>query len=260
MSKHEPYYSAKAFIGFDVHKRSIFACALIQETGELREKSFSGNGYEEVSSWIKSFADSASAVYEAGPFGFSLARFLNSQGIRCVVTHSNTLWASNPRRNKTDKEDARELARILSVGYVKPIYIPTEGEEARRSLCKERMHQVQAKGDIQRRILSFLDRHGMGESVDFSKWCEPYVDWLDSISFVSQEDTVLLSSLLSMREEIIRSLKGIDSQIEVIVSTNEDMQLLGRVYGIGNVTAFTIAAEAINLHRFKSSKAYASYF
>ena len=72
------------FVGLDVHARSIKACAIIPETGEVERRSF---GYEpgEVASWIKSLAQSAKCVYKSGVTGFHLCRELRAAGVDCVI-------------------------------------------------------------------------------------------------------------------------------------------------------------------------------
>lgn len=71
-------------VGLDVHARSVVACGLDGETGELFERRMSPD-HKEILEWIRALPGSVHVVYEAGPTGFGLARFLLAAGVDCVV-------------------------------------------------------------------------------------------------------------------------------------------------------------------------------
>ena len=71
-------------VGLDVHARSVAGCALDGDTGEVFERRLTPD-HEEIVDWIRSLPAPAAVVYEAGPTGFGLARFLMAGGIECVV-------------------------------------------------------------------------------------------------------------------------------------------------------------------------------
>ena len=71
-------------VGLDVHARSVVGCGLDRETGEVFQRRLTPSR-EEVSDWIRSLPAPAVVVYEAGPTGFGLARYLIDAGIECAV-------------------------------------------------------------------------------------------------------------------------------------------------------------------------------
>jgi transposase len=71
-------------VGLDVHARSVMACGLERETGEVFEQRLTPN-HDEIAAWIWSLPGPSAAVYEAGPTGFGLARSLQAAGIDCEV-------------------------------------------------------------------------------------------------------------------------------------------------------------------------------
>lgn len=71
-------------VGLDVHARSVVACAIDGETGELIRARL-GPAPEVILRWLRELPGSITVAYEAGPTGFGLARFLAAEGIRCVV-------------------------------------------------------------------------------------------------------------------------------------------------------------------------------
>lgn len=69
------------------------------------------------------------AVYESGPTGYVLARFLREAGIDCVVAASSKLLRAPGDKIKTDKRDAHILVETLATGSVTEVRVPTREQE-----------------------------------------------------------------------------------------------------------------------------------
>ena len=65
----------RAFVGLDVHGRSVVGCALDDRTGELCKARLVPDN-ETVLARLRQLAAPVAVVYEAGPTGYGLARFL----------------------------------------------------------------------------------------------------------------------------------------------------------------------------------------
>jgi transposase len=63
-------------------------------------------------------------------------------------------------RVKTDKRDARKLARLLRAGELTAVYIPEPTDEAIRDLCRGRTDAVDDRCRSRHRLKGFLLRHG----------------------------------------------------------------------------------------------------
>jgi transposase len=98
--------------------------------------------------------------YEAGPTGYELARLLASMGVACEVVAPSLIPVAPGQRVKTDRRDARRLARLHRAGELTAIRIPTPTEEAVRDLCRARFRLVWDRTRARRRLGSFLLRHG----------------------------------------------------------------------------------------------------
>ena len=72
-----------------------------RETGEVFQRRLTPSR-EEVGDWIRSLPAPAVVVYEAGPTGFGLARYLIDAGIECVVAAPSKLQRPSGDRVKTD--------------------------------------------------------------------------------------------------------------------------------------------------------------
>src|ERR1044072_6676935 len=74
----------------------------------------------------------------AGPTGFGLAGFLTAEGIDCLVAAPSKLQRPSGDRVKTDARDARHLARLLHLGEIVAVTVPSVEQEAARGLGRAR--------------------------------------------------------------------------------------------------------------------------
>ena len=131
-----------------------------RETGEVFQRRLTPSR-EEVGDWIRSLPAPAAVVYEAGPTGFGLARYLIDAGIECVVAAPSKLQRPSGDRVKTDARDARHLARLLHLGEIVAVAIPSIEQEAARDLVRAR---EDCRGDLmsaRHRLSKLLLRQGI---------------------------------------------------------------------------------------------------
>src|SRR3954467_6631394 len=131
-------------VGLDVHARSVVACGLDGQTGELFERRLSPD-HREIADWVRSLPGPVAVTYEAGPTGFGLARFLIGHGIACLVAAPSKLQRPVGDRVKTDVRDARHLARLLHLAQIVEVTIPSAEQEAARDLVRAR---EDCRGDL----------------------------------------------------------------------------------------------------------------
>lgn len=97
----------RTFVGLDVHARSVVACGIDGQTGEITRARLTPD-HEEIWHWISGLEGPVAVAYEAGPTGFGLARFLSDRQTRCVVAAASKITRAPGDRVKTDaREDCR---------------------------------------------------------------------------------------------------------------------------------------------------------
>ena len=124
------------FVGMDVHKESIDV-SLAEEgrDGEVRHYGVIPGDLEAVAKVVRALRAPTRRlrfVYEAGPCGFGIHRYLTAQGEDCVVVNPSSMPKRSGDRIKTDRRDGDALARLHRAGELTAIYIPTPEDEARR--------------------------------------------------------------------------------------------------------------------------------
>jgi transposase len=237
-------------VGLDVHARSVVACGLDGRTGELFERRLTPDRGD-VESWIRSLPGPVTVTYEAGPTGFGLARHLTDVGIECLVAAPSRLQRPSGDRVKTDVRDARHLARLLHLGEIVAVSVPSVEQEAARDLVRAR---EDVRGDLmsaRHRLSKLLLRQGI-VYYQGKAWTGVHDRWLRSQHFTQPElqlafdiayDTMLAT--LARRDRLdaaITAMAG-DSLFTPVVTR------LGCVRGISTLTAFALAVEIGDWHR-----------
>ena len=162
-----------------MHARSIVAGVLDVETGEVWSRRLP-SATEAVLGWVGSLPGPVAVAYEAGPTGFGLARALGQLGVRSVVVAPSKLERPAGDRVKTDRRDAERLARLLNIGELPGVRVPTMAEEAARDLVQAR---EDARADLmgaRHRLSKLLLRQGL--LFDGAAWTQAHGRWLARVA------------------------------------------------------------------------------
>ena len=157
--------STALFVGLDVHKESI-AVAHATE-GRSEPPVFVGaigTRQADIDRLIRRLQGKAGPlrfVYEAGPSGYGLYRYLTGKGLACDVVAPSLIPRRPGDKVKTDRRDALELARLLRSGDLTAVYVPTVEDEAIRDLCRARDAARVTLKDAKLRLKAFLLRLGL---------------------------------------------------------------------------------------------------
>ena len=241
-------------VGLDVHARSVAAAAIDGVTGELFQARLTPS-HDHIRSWVEDLPGPVAVTYEAGPTGFGLSRTLNAAGIRCVVAAPSRLQRPSGDRVKTDAKDAIHLARLLRLDEVTAVVVPSVEQEAARDLVRAR---EDCRGDLMRarhRLSKLLLRQGIVYSGG-EAWTGAHDAWLRRIghqgldmaatqlTFESDYETVIAVSARRDRLDEAIAVMAADSQFTPWV------RRLGCLKGISTLTAFALAVEIGDWHRF----------
>ena len=250
-------------IGIDTHSKKNSVCALNNNTGEITEVTLSEDP-EKLIQWIveQNLAQPLKCCSEAGPTGFKLARALNEAGIECAVVATSKLPKRTDRK-KNDKVDAEWLARMLSAGSVREVYIPTTRQE---SLCHLSRCRAEIAAELRcskQRVSSFLLQTGVEYTLTKSRWTKTFWKWAKSYEFADPADTFVLRTKLSVVQFFEDLLAYVEDAIESYIKDSEYLsQMVSRfcaIHGIGRVTAFSLVSEVYDFTRFRKGSSFAAF-
>jgi len=239
-----PVKRHRTSVGLDVHARSVVACALDGDTGEVFERRLTPD-YQEVLDWLRSLPGRVVVTYEAGPTGFGLARFLAAARVLCLVAAPSKLQRPAGDRIKTDARDAAHLARLLHLGQIVEVAIPSAGQEAARDLVRAR---EDCRGDLmsaRHRVSKLLLRQGIIYSGGRT-WTGKHEAWLRAQRFDSATLQLAYDTALDTMLATVDRRNRLDNAIAELAADSAYTPVvtrLGCLRGVSTLTAFGLAVE-----------------
>jgi transposase len=245
------------FIGLDVHKDSIWAASAVggSEVAELGQIPNTAAAVDRLVRRLEAKGAVLHFVYEAGPCGYDLYRQLLLRGHVCQVVAPSLMPRRPGDRIKTDRRDARTLARLARSGDLVSVWVPDVHHEAVRELvrCREDFKHVERQA--RQRMSALLLRHS--RHYDGDAWTVAYHRWLLEQKFERPETTAVFEHYLHSIIESGERIAAVERQMQEAVSSWTLCPLvegLMAMRGVKLVTAMTLAAELGELGRFESAQ------
>lgn len=156
-------------------------------------------------------------------------------------------------RIKTDRVDARNLARLHRAGELTPVRVPTAAEEAVRDLIRVREDLKNDRRIARQRLKSFLLRYGRRYSSPSADWSWWFGLWLTTRKFDEPATQSAFDHLMAACSVRDAQLAAIDKEIEAAALADplaEPVARLRAFRGIDTLSAVTIVAETCDFRRF----------
>jgi transposase len=201
------------------------------------------------------------AAYEAGPTGYALSRQLQALGIDCRVVAPSLIPVQPGVRIKTDRRDARKLARLLRAGLLTEVAEPTPAEEAVRDLCRCREDAAADLRRARQRLGKLLARRGR-LYLGGKAWTGVHRRWLLTQRFEHPADEMVFTDYLTAVEGAEARVRRLDGQLAEIAATApyaEPVGWLRCLRGIDTVTALGLVAELFDIRRFAHPRQLMAY-
>ena len=251
----------RIFIGLEDSKKTWKVCVRCDQM-VVHEASMPAK-YEVLQAYVKNGYPACEIVvmYEAGFQGFWLHDLLEEDGITCIVTPANKVTQAKDTRVKTDKRDARRLAKNLENGDYVSCHVPDrerrEDRQISRTLIQIQKNIIATKNRIRR----LLDFHGLNGGLKQGFWNDKdYLKLSDlkvshSLKICFDADVELLKVYFATRDHLKSELQALckKERYKVGVASKKSCP------GIGWQTAIRLTLEWGDMNRFASGKQIASF-
>ncbi len=258
----------KLYIGIDSHKASnsvAFAFAGTKPPeffGKLSAdiRRFQGSLYKILRKYnLKK--DEIKLCYEAGPTGFVLARRLIGLGYDCIVAAPSLMPVKSGDKLKTDKRDAKKIAKLLRSGDLTPVHIPDPNDEVIRDVCRGRTDAVNERQRCQKQLGAFLLRNGY-HYTGSTRWTQKHMTYLRDLVLPDPAQKLV-------REEYLQRIDFMTQQIDRMEDQMLDLRqgwqrrplveaLIG-FRGFRDVASMIIISEIGDFTRFDHPKKLMAY-
>jgi transposase len=240
-----------SWVGLDVHARTTLAGVLDAASGELHAQRVSPRS-EETVAWLQSLPRPVRVAYEAGPTGYGLARACAASEIACTVAAPSKIPRAAGDRVKTDRRDAERLARLLRLGELVAVRVPSPDEEAARDLVRAR---EDARGDLMRarhRLSKLLLRHGL--VYEGSAWTLAHDAWLRRQRFASRPLSLAFDECHGSVVQAKGRRDALDQAIAELAGEAPFADVVSRLVclrGVSTLTALALTVELGDWQRFR---------
>lgn len=253
------------YVGMDVHAETI-AIAMVEEDGTERDVGAIPNRPEAIRKCVKRLGppDELRCCYEAGPTGYVLYWQLTQMGIACTVVAPTLIPTKAGDRVKTDRRDARKLARYLRSGDLTAVWVPDAAHEALRDLVRARQAAKIDEKRARHRLQKFLLRHGQRVPPGVKAWTARHRAWLAGLQLDSATLQVVLEEY---QHEVLHGeqrVERLDTAIAQAVESAPEqiravVEALQGLRGVRKVTAVGVVAEIGQFSRFAHPRQLMGY-
>jgi transposase len=238
-------------LGIDVHQDYYVVVKQEGGTNPKPPQRFGKGAFLHWAAKLQKEGGETYAVYEACGFGFGLQRQLAALGIRCCVVCPQKLDERN-KRVKTDGLDAKALCLKLdrfvqgNRDALAIIRIPTEEEEQKRAIHRQREQLVKARKRLEAQGRSLMVNHGI----------EPLSNWWKARTFAQLQVPEWMKELLSNSQPILIALA---EKIRALTAQLQAAAIAKQPRGLGLLSSVVMDREVGNWDRFKNRRQVGSY-
>jgi transposase len=162
---------------------------------------------------------------------------------------------------KTDRRDARLLARQGRAGALVAVYVPSVEQEQVRCLVRCREARVRDVVAAKHRVLKFLGLRGLVFSGG-RHWTQRHMKWLKALEFEGSDEWVAQEYLGDLQYRVDR-LEEADRQVREVAGQDPWREPVGKVCcfrGLDVLSGMLLVSETLDFRRFASAPQYMSYW
>ena len=193
--------------------------------------------------------------------GFTLYHQLTEHNVKCVILAPTTMPVVKGKKTvKTDKRDARNIAKCLAYHDYSPVHVPTEQDEQVKEYIRMRADHKLALKKVKQQISAFCLRHNLRYEGK-SHWTAAHIRWLKSLKPDGLYDETLKEYLLTL-ENLTDKIERFDRRIAELAAKgdySENVKKLSCFLGIRTQTALASIVEVGDFNRFPSAEKFAAY-
>jgi transposase len=242
-------------IGLDVHRD--FCEVAIQEEGEIRSAGRIATTPEALELFAQSLGKDDRVALEVTGNAWEVARII-APHIAEVIVISPTDTGIRQARAKTDRLDARTLAKLLATGSLMGLWMPDERTRALRRRLQRRSQLVRARTRAKNEVHGALIRQLVAKPKLSDLFGLAGRRWLAAVDLPAEE-----------RETVDACLRQIDfleaeiAEVEQAIATDAlgspDVKRLMTVPGVNVITAATFVAVVGDVRRFATPRRVVGY-
>ena len=248
----------KHYAGLDVSLEQSSVCVVARDGKIVREAKVASEPGELVSWFGELGLDVERIGLEAGPLSQWLYAALKQAGyaVELIETrHVHAAFKTMPV--KTDRKDARGIAQLVRLGWLRPVHCKTlSAQEVRaqltaRKCVQQKLHDVEIC--LRGVLRGFGLKVGKVKKSEFETRIRALVAGQATLEGIAE-------ALLSVRAVLAREFGGFERRVYRMARDDARVRLLTTAPGVASIVALTYVSAIDEPSRFKSSKMVGPHF
>jgi transposase len=244
------------FIGLDVHRD--FCEVAIAEDGRVRSAGRIATSVEALELFARSLGAEDAVALEATSGAAKIAALIEPHVARVVVANTRRLAAISQAKAKTDRLDARVLARLLASGFLEEVWAPDERTRALRRLTSRRARLVRARTRAKNELQGVLARNLCGRPPVRHLFSKAGRRWLAALE-LPLDELLTLEGCLRQIDFLDGEIKALEAVLAKQALESPEIRRLMTIPGVNVHTAAAFIASVGDIGRFSSPRKLVSY-
>jgi transposase len=242
--------------GLDVHRD--FCEVAIAEEGEIRSAGRVPTRVPALELFAQSLVADDVVAVEATSGTDKIVSVLQTHGVRVVVANTRKLKSISDAKAKTDRLDARTLARMLVAGLLDEVWTPDERTRTLRRVTNRRERIVRARTRAKNEAHAVLGRNLCERPPVTDAFGKGGRRWLAELQLPTDE-RLTLDGCLRQIDFLEIEVESLDREIARQALAWPEVLRLMTVPGVNVQTAATFMAAVGDIRRFSSPRKLVSY-
>ena len=241
-------------IGCDFHPRFQQIAFVDQDTGEYGERRL--NHPQEAEQFYRSLAGMQVRIGAEATGNFRWFRHLMEElGHEFLLGDATAIRAACPRRQKTDKRDARHILNILVEDRFPVVWQPSVENDHVRQLLLHRCRMVRMRTRIKNQLDAIAKNEGLLSSRVWSAKRRSQIEALPLPGWYAHRR----ADLLGLLDELDKRIRPLDEAVRETAENNQEARLLMTHPGVGPIVSLAYVLTIGDWRRFPRGKQVGSY-
>lgn len=245
------------WIGLDCHLEFI-EVAILDAAGALVSTGRIESSEEAIRLFAESLAADDRVALESSANAAAIAALIRPHAAQVVIANSRRLAQISQARAKTDRLDARTLAKLLRAGALEDVWMPDERTRARRRLCSRRAALVRARTRAKNEAHAVLARNLKGGPPVTDLFGRAGRNWLAAVELPADE-RLTVDACLRQVDFLSAEIAELERLASADLVGDEDARRLLTIPGVGPQATLALLAVIGDVSRFGSARQLVAY-
>jgi len=245
------------YVGLDVSLKETVVCIVDQSGAIVREAALPSDP-ETIAEFISANSTNVGRVgLESGATSTWMWTELDRLGLPAICIDARHAKAAlSMQINKSDRNDAAGIARIMQTGWYREVRVKGLDSHAIKAVLVSRALLVKMKRDLENQIRGLLKNLGLviGRA-KMNTYAERAVELIED----KPELAAVVEPLLKVREAVERKIADLDRKVMRLARSDAQVRRFMTTPGIGPITALCYLATIDDPTRFNKSRNVGAY-